>query len=260
MTKKIVALTSMSQNYYDFIGKYFLKSFNQHWKDIPLFVYSEDLIENIENENVKVIDWNPGCKERWEDFCSRSDHSSARKFAKKGFTIIDAMKNIDADYIVWLDSDLISCNSVDRSIIEKLIDDRFVLSIFDQYYLSRRDYTRDDYIKSSDREIWTAETGFFIINKSHHQINALHDEYLRLYQAKTKPEGLPRWYDCDTLIMACKNKLQYVNDLSDLKSTPKTQTPINKTWLAKYFQHFKAKSKNHISQEQMLKFIETGTM
>ena len=52
MTKKIVALTSMSQNYYDFIGKYFLKSFNKHWKDITLFVYSEDLIENIENENI----------------------------------------------------------------------------------------------------------------------------------------------------------------------------------------------------------------
>lgn len=258
MSKKIVAMTSMSQEYYNFIGKYFLLSFNKHWKDIPLIVYSENLTENIENSNVSVIDWNPRCRDRWENFCTRCDHSSAQKFAKKGFSILDAMNTLDADYIVWLDSDLLTRKTVDQSVIHKLIDDRYVLSIFDQYYLDNKNYSREEYINSSNRKIWAAETGFFIFNKSHSYAKTLHDEYLKLYQQQTKPDGLPKWYDCDTLMMACKGALSVVNDLSDLKSTSKTQTPINKTWLADYVQHFKARSKNHMSETEILDFINNS--
>lgn len=242
----ICVVTSMSKSYYDNIGKYCILSIQNYWpKNIDLKVYSEDKFEILHDTRTEVIDWNEKCKKNWENFCGREIDSRCRKFAKKGFSVLQSWLDLDYDFIFWIDADLLTSQPVSYLILDKIINSHYLIGVFDQYYQYNPYHTNDEYLNSIERESWHAESGFFVVNTRHPAFFNLRKIYENIYMADTCPKGLPIWYDGAVLMLSCKNFLNDVHNLSNYRNTHKTQTPINNSWMGDYFQHFKAGNKHH---------------
>ena len=62
------------------------------------------------------------------------------------------------------------------------------------------------------------------------------------------------WYDGEVAVAAAKEFLIDVQDLSQLRLTNKTQTPLNKSHLSEYFNHQKGKVKKGYTVSDLRKF------
>jgi len=95
MKPKCAFISSMNENYYLKCGYGLLDSFSKFNHKHTLYLYNEDF--NPDYANVILQGWNLG--EEYEKFQStQRPKSSVAKFAKKGFSIIHAMNNIDCNY------------------------------------------------------------------------------------------------------------------------------------------------------------------
>ena len=243
---KITCVTSMNKPYYENIGQLMLESWNKRWfEDSNLVVYEE----NFSTPNLKNVikkDWNLCCEEDWTNFCKKTELFPVKKFAKKGFAFLHAMKNIDCDLLIWLDADLLFYKNIDKSKIQKLLPEHKLIAFFDQYYKQNPNYTEKEYLDPS-RPITAAESGFVIVNKTHHNFPKYVENYQNLYSRSEQPNNLGNWYDNNVLTGAAFEFASEVEDLSKLRTTNKTQTPLNRSWLAEYFNHQKGDIKDRIN-------------
>jgi hypothetical protein len=240
-SQMIEIITSMNQRYYDLIGKDCVDSFLRHWPSSHgLTVYVEHMVLPVD-ERIKIIDFDD-LEPDYTVFQADPDcNQSEKKFAKKAYTIMHAMHHSKADWIVWLDADVISVADMPEQLWTALLDQQH-LSLY-----MGVNYTSD---KSGKKGAWLVpETGVFAVNTRHPDFATLRDEYCRRYRERDR-SGLRRFYDNDVLgvaIRAVPNATHRDLCAGFLKPY---KTPLPHTVLGKYLIHFKAKhSKAEYGQE-----------
>ncbi len=242
---KYSCITTMNQDYYNHIGKYMIKSWLHYWKDYTITVYVEDFQLPITDDRIIQKDWWEYCFDSWRVFDINCDDNRCKKFAKKGFSFLDSLENPIAENLIWLDADLIFKKPMDDEILNKVAPNKKLISLFDCFYQHSPNYTLEEYLNTSTRPFYAAETGFMVINTNHKNYNEFVKNYRTLYTSEKMNEKIIKWYDTEVTVLSAFNFLDQINDLSKLRTTNKTQTPLNKTWLGEYVSHQKGKVKEN---------------
>ena len=243
----------MNKPYYDKLGKLMIESWSKFWpEDFELIVYQEGFeIEKF--DRVIGVSWEDNCLESWKKFDAKIKGPASR-FAKKGYSMIAGMKNIDCDLLIWLDADLISLKEFPKDKILSILPNNKLIAFFDTYYQFNPEYTLEQYIDKT-RPCGAVESGFVIINKKHQNFLDYLNEYERLYTSKDRLPEVGEWFDGNVCAAAAINLRTQVEDLSSLRSTNKSQTPINRSWIREYCYHAKAKQKDNINIEEYRKLL-----
>ena len=240
---KFACMTSMHQAYFDHIGNHMIESYKTYWpKDIPLYLYAENMDYNDPSGHVITVDWNETCRKNWKTFAIKSDDSRAHRFGKKAYASMHGWRNVDADFIIWLDADMLFQKQITEEVLQKTLSESQLVGLFDN------DYQRIHRGEEPVRTKWSAESGYVIVNKKHKNFKQFVDRYQEIYDLPKKPEEITNWWDNETLMLSAKDFISEVHDLSQYRTTNKTQTPLNKCFLADYMSHFKGKSKKRREQ------------
>ena len=240
---KYTFITSQDQRYFNTIGKYMLKSFLTYApKHFDLYFYNEGItdLEGLDSyPNFHNVDWHAVCETDWQKFADKCSDTSAQKFGKKGWASIHAWENIQSDYIIWLDADLLFYKNFDEEVINITINDNKLIGLFDHAYTK---------VRYENTGGFSAETGYVALNCNHKNYKNFVAEYRRLYELKEKPNEIVSWWDNQICMLAASKFMSDVFDLSTLRFHDKTQTPMNHSPLAEYFGHQKGKSKKHLDE------------
>jgi hypothetical protein len=251
--KKFSVVTTFNEEGFQTSGKKMIESFDKFWnKDISLNIYYEDMqlpkmncSERIlfHNFNEKVKKWYK-FREKFffkelikPDNSSRSFRSfyqySASKFAHKVYAMQKQIEENTSDYLIWLDSDVLTFNKVDVSFLNYLINEDSYLT-----YLGR------DHIN------FHSETGFMIFNINNKFHNIFWDKMMKMYDEgdlfKEK-----EWHDCwifDTVRRELeKESLKNIDIcLLGLKKDEDILNVFDNSVLGKYMIHFKGVRKNKL--------------
>lgn len=238
---KVEYFTSMDIKYYNHCGKAMLESFVSAYDKKRINLYNEGNF-NPNIERVSLMGWNLGSE--YHKFAQRWNHN--RKivtFAKKGFSIIHAMNNIECDRLIWLDADSIITNPLHWQLIDFISPDDCLSTHFKvKHVVENKVYE-------------SCETGFFILNKKHPKFNQFKKTYTRIYMNDIT-ENLRRFYDGEVYGETVRILEQEGAKMIDLNPGPH-KTPISRSLISTYFQHFKAGIKdnlnNDIIEERFLK-------
>lgn len=226
----IHCVTTMNQNYYDIIGKLMIKTWLNRFPDnYILHLYLEDMTLDIDDPRIVVEDWKEvqDLYNIWKD-TRFSEHPRHQKFTKKAITQIAAWRKIKTGKMFWIDADVIFIDNIPRDLFDKILGDYPLASWGAKYF----------------------ESGTVWINLDHPDFEKIKEKYESIYIG---PDGIPygeRWYDGELLGIAVQQSGVRYLDLYPL--APKSSTPLNKSWIGKYMQHFKAKRKNKDNLESGL--------
>ena len=226
----IHCVTTMNENYYNIIGKLMIKTWLDCFpKNYVLHLYLEDFTLDFNDDRIIIEDWNDVQELYniwWET--RHSDHLRHQKFTKKALAQIAAWRKIKTGKFFWLDADVVFINPVPEDLFDKVLLDYPLASWGAKYF----------------------ESGTVWINLDHPDFQKIKDLYEDYYIG---PGGKPeeeRWYDGELLGVAVQNSGVRYLDLYPL--VKKSNTPLNKSWIGKYMQHFKAKRKNKNNLENGL--------
>ena len=219
---KFACITSMSKSYYDRCGKYMLDSYRRYC-NIPLYLYNEDFTPDFPQN---LQGWNLG--DDYLSFQTRwSKKSRVQTFAKKAYSIIDAMENIDTDYLVWIDADCVIKKDLTEKFLQNLVSGDILSTHFSVWH------------EENNKVYHSCETGFFILNKNHTLYNQFKDAYKNIYNQDLY-QDLRRFYDGEVYgkVVSMFDQ-KYMNNLNSGKK--KYKTPISKSILKDYIEHYKGK-------------------
>lgn len=231
---KIEVITSFNEYYYNLIGKESVDSWLEYWpKNLKLTCYVENF-RLPEHERIIQIDFDQLPKEYFE-FQNTEFNDRVKVFSKKAYSVIHAFENSTADRIIWMDADVITFNEIPINFLEKLCPDDTLATFMG---VSHHKIKGD---KSSPL-MFSAETGFFILNKNHHGFLEFSTRYREYYDKKIT-KNLRRFYDGEVfgaVAQEFKNKYK----LFDLSKTieKEAKSPLKYTELGiKYIRHYKSK-------------------
>ena len=181
----------MNKAYYDRLGKLMIETFSKFWpEDCELIVYQEGFeIEKF--DRVIGVSWEDNCLESWKRFDAKIKGPASR-FAKKGYSMIAGMKNLDCDLLIWVDADIITNKKFPKDKIESILPQNKLIALFDTYYQVKPNYTKEEYL-DINRPYSAAESGFVIINKNHQHFEDYLAEYERLYNNEIPLPGVFEW-------------------------------------------------------------------
>lgn len=238
--EKYAAITSMDRKYYDHCGRSMLRSFKTNWSHLfNLYVYNEDEFE-VKVKTVIPVGWNLGL--RYDNFMARHDNSRVQTFAKKGFTIIHAMDNIDCEKLIWLDGDTVIKTELPMQLLELISPDDVLSTHFSVWHLK------------DDVSYHSCETGFFILNKKHKGYKDFCDTYKQIYY-EDRVEGLRRFYDGE--VYGKTVELMEAKGHKMLNLNPgRHKTPISRSVISPYIDHYKAGLKDKVDYEKLEKEYE----
>jgi hypothetical protein len=231
---KLEIITSFDQKYYDLIGKDCVDSWLKYWpEEFRLTCYVEEFTMP-EHPRIKQIPFDNLCKEYFE--FQKTSVKQIKKFAKKAFTFIHAMENSTADRIIWLDADVITLQTLSKSLLLKILPEHVLSTHMGVIY-----YTD----KSGNPGKWfVPETGFFAINTQHELFENFKIEYKRHYIEKDC-QHLRRFYDNDVYGYVFEKLKAPGYDLCD-KFDKGYKTPLPHTELGIYLKHYKAKGSKKV--------------
>lgn len=238
---KFAVITSMNQDYYEKYGKLMIRSFEKMWQSYDLYVYNEDF--SFKSKNAHMMGWNLGTA--YDKFVDRWSSKNKRvvTFAKKAFSIINAMDKIECDRLIWLDADTHCYSRINTQFLELLTpDDTLSTHIGVKHKVDKKIY-------------FSCETGFFILNKNHPQFSLFRDTYKNIY-VNDKYENLRRFYDGEVYGETVL-KLQEQNaKMIDLNPGHIHKTVFSKSVLAPYLNHYKAGLKDNIDYENLISQLD----
>jgi hypothetical protein len=229
----IQVITSFNQRYYDLIGKDSMISFLKHWpKELTLTCYVEEFKLSTRSKRINQIDFSELDPDYAQYQADTTLRQSDKKFAKKAYSFMHAMNHSTADWIVWLDADVITAKKLPLSVLTDLLLPEYLSMYMGVTYHTSKDGTPGSWL--------CPETGIFAVNTRHEKFNQLRAEYCRRYQERDY-QDLRRFYDNDVL-GAALNVVQpvEVNDLC-AKFIKGYKTPLRHTVLGEYLNHYKAK-------------------
>jgi hypothetical protein len=236
--KMIQVITSFNQTYYDLIGRDSVESFIKYWpEELKLTCYLEEF-RLPEHERIDQIDFSK-LDPDYELFQQEPVLTqSQKKFAKKAYSFMHALEHSPADWIFWMDADVVTVKDLPMEVLENILKSGCL-----SMYMGVT-YTSD---KAGNAGNWLVpETGIFAVNTRHRKFKKFRAEYLRRYHER----DLRRFYDNDVfgaalgVVKQCR-----VNDLCHGFSKP-YKTPLPHTVMGEYLIHYKAKhSKAEYGQE-----------
>jgi hypothetical protein len=239
----------MDQKYFDHCGKACIETFARNWPPgIDLLVYNEDMKKPPKYKQVKYLDWKVLDNE-FTKFCERHHHESrVITFAKKAFSIIHAMDTLGYDRVIWLDADCASVAPVPKMLLE-LVSPPNVLST---HFGVVHPWPSDS---DPDRTAFSCETGFLIFNKKHPMFPEMRDRY-RDYYCRDITENIRRFYDGEVYGAVVAEMEQKGATMMDLNPGHRYRTPIPRSVIAPYIQHYKAGAKESRTNESIMNDIK----
>ena len=239
---KFTVITSMNEEYFNHCGKAMLESYTAYWKNIPICLYNEDF--QYKSKTVINKGWNLGLaynkfQDRWKS------NQKVQTFAKKGFSIIDAMENIECDRLIWLDADTICTREINIQLLE-LISSNDILST---HFGVIHDWPSS---ANPNRQMFSCETGFFILNKRHPMFKEFKDTYKDIY-TNDRTTNLRRFYDGEVYGETVRRLQNKGAKMLDLNPGNKHKTPIPRSLLEPYITHYKAGLKDSVDNNSLMK-------
>ena len=244
---KFSVVTTFNGEAYNVYAKKMLLSFDKFWpKEIVLHAYYEDMQSpykdfspkiNFYNFNTLVEDWYKFKKNFYFQELNKPDKGvnsfykySAAKFAHKVYAIKKQFLYNNSDYLIWLDSDVVTLQEIPLSFFESLIKQECYFS-----YLGR------DHIN------FHSEAGFMIFNTKH----KFHEIFWKL-MSKMYDEGdlfkEKEWHDSyifDVVRLRLEQEsLKNLNIINlGLKQSNDPLNVFDMSVLGNYMTHFKGKKK-----------------
>jgi hypothetical protein len=234
---KLQVITSFNQHYYDLIGRDCVESWLRHWpENLSLTCYVEEF-SIPDYSRIRQIDFEE-LGQDYRNFQAAPDvKPRAKTFGKKGYCVIHAMQHSTADWVLWIDADVITGKAFPKDYWTNLLEPKYLTM-----YMGVN-YTHD---KTGRAGPWLVpETGIFAVNRRHSQFAVFQSEYQRRYQEHDFSD-LRRSYDNDVFGAAVEftSDAEHLDVCQNLKKPYKT--PLSHTMLADYLHHYKAKhSKEH---------------
>jgi hypothetical protein len=239
--KMIQVITSFNQLYYDLIGRDSVSSFLEHWpEELSLTCYVEEF-QLPTHDRIRQIDFSKLDPDYEQYQLDPALNQSMKKFAKKAYSVMHAMHHSTADWIIWLDADVITVQSLPIELLQRVLKSGHLSA-----YMGVK-YTTD---KSGNPGNWLVpETGFFAVNTRHEDFAAFRAEYCRRYHKRDYAD-LRRFYDNDVFGAALLTVPDaQVFDLCE-SFGKKYKTPLRHTILGDHLLHYKAKhSKAEYNQD-----------
>jgi len=229
----IQVITSFNQLYYDLIGKDSASSFLEHWPaDLSLTCYVEGF-RMPAHDRVQQIDFSQLESDYFQYQLDTGLNQSMKKFAKKAYSFMHAMNHSTAEWILWLDADVITTQSLPIELLQRVLrPDHLSMYMGVTYYTDKSGKISGTWL--------VPETGIFAVNTQHKDFAAFRAEYCRRYHHRDQT-GLRRFYDNDVFGAA----LLSVPDAAvlDLCAGFKKsyKTPLRHTVLGDHLVHYKAK-------------------
>lgn len=236
----IQVITSFNQKYYDLIGRDSAESFLKYWPEhLKLTCYVENF-SLPEHDRIEQIDFSQLDPDYEKFQLEDSLTQSQKKFAKKAYSFMHALKHSTADWIFWMDADVVTQAPLPTEVLESILDSKCL-----SMYMGVT-YTSD---KSGNPGNWLVpETGIFAVNTRHKKFKKFRKEYCRRYTERDHAD-LRRFYDNDVFGAALNVCDTDVVDLCKGFLKP-YKTPLPHTVMGEYLIHFKAKhSKAEYNQE-----------
>lgn len=237
----IQVITSFNQLYYDLIGKDSVNSFLEHWpKDLKLTCYVEGfrLPTHTRLKQINFSKLDPDYKKYQLD---PALNQSMKKFAKKAYSVMHAMHNSTADWVIWLDADVITVQSLPIELLQRVLKTENLSAYMGVKYITDKSGNPGDWL--------VPETGFFAVNTRHEDFAAFRAEYCRRYHQRDYAD-LRRFYDNDVFgaaLLTVPNAKVF--DLCE-NFDKKYKTPLRHTILGDHLLHYKAKhSKAEYNQD-----------
>jgi hypothetical protein len=228
----IEIITSFDKRYHDLIGKDCVSSFLKFWDpQFSLTCYTEGF-KLDPHERIKQINFDQEVDVEYARLQADTNYGvQVKKFSKKAFSVIHAMYHSTADWVLWLDADVVSTQSVPAFLI---ID---CMRPEDLSMYMGVTYSTD---KSGNPGSWLVpETGVFAVNTRHAKFETFRNEYRRRYVERDHAD-LRRFYDNDVFGAAINLADAPVYDLCAGFAKP-YKTPLPHTVLGDYLTHYKAK-------------------
>lgn len=227
-------ITSFNQRYYDLIGHASVATWLELWpKELSLTCYTEEMSLSGDDRIIQIgYDQLPPGYYRFQN----SELKSRNKvFAKKAYCVIHALLHSKADWVLWLDADVLTTKAIDLQLLKSLMPNDVLSMFLGVNYTSTKDGKLGNWL--------VPETGIFSVNRKHPKFDTFLAEYKRRYDSMDS-EGLRRFYDNDVFGVAIQKAAASCNDLCAGLGKPYS-TPLKHTVLGPYLHHYKAKhSKN----------------
>lgn len=232
---KIDVMTSFSKAYYDHVGKHSITSWLEYWpKDVQMLAYVENC-ELEHNDRIKQIDIATLDQEFYGFMRDPDVKSRIKTFAKKGYSWVHAVQNSTADYLIWLDADVMTKQPVTKEFLEQQCDPNLLSTFMGVWYDGKRDENGVD-IKF-EKPLFSSETCVYFFNLRHPEAQAFARRYKEYYTQKIT-HNLRRFIDTD-VFGACVIEFQDRAKFKDINPDNR-KTPLPKTHLHPYLQHLKA--------------------
>jgi hypothetical protein len=242
--KKFACVTSMNQAYYEKCGRACIESYGANWPaDIQLYVYNEDMIDPPRHRWVTYMPWDLG--KDYDDFFARTTGSRTLQFAKKAFSVMHAMENLDCDRLIWIDADVMSTYPVNYHLLNLLSDDQ----VLSAHYGVKHNWPSQT---DPDRISFSCETGFFVVNRNHPMFETMAARY-REYYTSDLGIHLRRFYDGEVYGSVVAEMESQGAKLMELNPGQQHKTPIPRSVMAPYIKHYKAGAKESYTSESLLK-------
>ena len=165
----IRVITSFNEDYYQRIGRDCVESWLRYWpQDLRLTCYVENF-RMPEHARINQIDFDNLC-DGYRTFQASDARPRVKTFAKKAYSVMHAMEQLDCDRLVWIDADTITTASVNESDIMGLCQQEVCATFMGVYHhLDKHD--------PASPLMFSAETGLFILNKRHPQFRQFSTRY-----------------------------------------------------------------------------------
>ena len=229
----IAVITSFNQDYYNRIGRDCVESWLQHWpQQLRLTCYVENF-RMPEHPRIDQIDFEDLC-DQYRQFQAGDSKPRVKTFAKKAYSVIHAMENLDCDRLIWIDADTITTAPVQVSDIVDLCADDVCATFMGVYHhLHKQDPTSP--------LMFSAETGFFILNKRHESFQKFCDRYREYYDCRLD-QGLRRFYDGEVFGAVVKDLRDHTKFRDLCESLAKSyNSPLKHTPVGRFLVHYKSK-------------------
>jgi hypothetical protein len=237
----IQVITSFNQIYYDLIGKDCVSSFLEHWPaELSITCYVEEF-QLPTHARIDQIDFSQLDPDYAQYQLDTSLNQSMKKFAKKAYSVMHAMHHSPAEWIIWLDADVITVQTLPIELLQRVLRSQDLTMYMGVTYNLDKQQRPGHWL--------VPETGVFAVNTQHPDFAAFRAEYCRRYHERDYGD-LRRFYDNDVFgaaLLAVPDA--EVFDLCE-NFSKKYKTPLRHTILGDHLIHYKAKhSKAEYNQD-----------
>lgn len=245
---KINVVTSFSKEYYEHIGKYSISTWLKNWpEDIKMLCYVEGChlesnprIEQIPISSLDAEYHNFMNDDKWKP--------RIKTFAKKGYSWVDAVERSDADWLIWLDADLMTKKTITYDILREYCNDKLLASYMGVWYEDKK--VEGVGIVPLEKPLLGSETCVYFFNLRHPEAKNFARRY-KEYYTKNITENLRRFIDTDVW-GACVGEFEKKGVKFNNFNPGNYRTPLPRTDLHPYLQHLKAGLKDVDDLESLL--------